>query len=723
MHAQTASDGQWRFPALQNFEEKVPEKFAQAIIVFEDRHFYRHPGFNPGSLLKAALRNYKAGRVVSGGSTLSMQVIRMWRNKERTWKEKCIEVLYSMRLEMRYKKREILALYASYAPFGGNVVGLDAASWRYFGKDASHLTWAEAATLAVLPNSPSLIHPGKNRALLMEKRNRLLNRLLQRGVINEFEWSLSLLEPIPEKPLPMPGYAYHLHGKPKFSGQKVTTNIILSLQKEVERVLNMHHGHLSSSGIHNAAVLVVDNRTGNVLSYAGNIPVTREENDVDMITAERSSGSILKPFLYAAAMEEGLISPNQLLADVPINIDGFRPSNFKKDFTGAIPASDALAKSLNIPFVLLLQEFGIEKFLRLLRQTGFSSLRYTSDHYGLSLILGGGEVTLWDLCHAYMSMAGVLNSYNSKEGAKTIRLLQDEHSRSPLNIPFQPGTIYHVFQAMTRLYRPGIEGYWEQFSSSRKIAWKTGTSYGHRDAWAVGIDPRYTIGVWVGNADGEGHPDLSGTLTSGQILFDIFNLLPQSAEWFLPPHDNMVDAVICKNSGHLAGSHCAEPQMDVLPKNTIHSTPCPYHQKIFMDSESHLRGFAHCHPTAKDTSWFVLPVRMAYYYKRHHADYEDIPPLHPACEQEGHQNEITLIYPQPFTEIGLTTGLNHENKSTVFKAAHLREKSTLFWHLNDEYLGSTTGIHEMKIRTDPGKHKIILVDESGNTLQRFFTIL
>jgi penicillin-binding protein 1C len=340
IQAQIASDGQWRFP----YNNQVPEKFKQSIIQYEDRYFYKHIGINPYSIYRAVKLNIKARRVVAGGSTISMQVIRLVRNgKSRTFKEKLIDIFCALRLEIGYSKNEILSLYVSHAPFGGNVVGLDAASWRYFGRPAKLLSWAESATLAVLPNSPALIYPGKNRDALLRKRDRLLKSLYLSGKIDRTTYNLSLTEPLPLKPFPLPQLAPQLLARvinDHQMGKQVITSLDANLQKQVMRIIAYHHNYLKENKINNAAALVLDVETGRTLCYVGNVdePNKKAEGyDVDIITSARSTGSILKPFLYAAMLQDGLILPNTLIPDIPTQIAGYTPKNYNEGYDGAVP--------------------------------------------------------------------------------------------------------------------------------------------------------------------------------------------------------------------------------------------------------------------------------------------------------------------------------------------------------------------------------------------------
>lgn len=544
LNASIAADGQWRFPA----DKQVPEKFAKCIVAYEDKRFYYHWGIDPLALGRAVQQNFSGGKVVSGASTITMQVIRLYRNKPRTFWQKMVETVLATRLEFRYSKKSILALYAGHAPFGGNVVGLEAASWRYYGRKPDQLSWAEMATLAVLPNSPALIHPGRNRQQLMNKRNALLHKLWQSGEMDKATYDLSCVEPLPDKPHALPQMAPHLlgrfrkdHRREQSSGvTRLRTSLDLETQRNVNDILYRHHLQLRANGINNAAALVLDVESGNALAYVGNVfnPDNPEmESYVDIIQAQRSPGSTLKPLLYAGLLNDGIILPHTLMPDVPTQIAGYTPMNFDHTYDGAVPASRALSRSLNIPAVRMLQQYRAERFLGLLQQLGITSMNKTARHYGLSMILGGGETSLWELSGVYASMARTLmhlEQYNGKydaddyhaPGYRTNTTLPSKYAPAKFGL-LDAGSIWYAFQAMEEVMRPGEEMIWQHFSSSRRIAWKTGTSFGFRDGWAIGVTPQYVVGVWVGNADGEGRPGLTGVTTAAPILFDIFRVLPQ----------------------------------------------------------------------------------------------------------------------------------------------------------------------------------------------------
>ncbi|HEX9187047.1 MAG TPA: transglycosylase domain-containing protein, partial [Vicinamibacteria bacterium] len=414
--ASIAADGQWRFGVA----DAVPEKFAAAITCFEDRRFYSHPGVDPLALARALASNLRQGRVVSGGSTLTMQVVRLARKgRPRTLVEKAVEVVLAVRLSLSVSKAGVLGLYAAYAPFGGNTVGLDAAAWRYFGREARQLSWGETATLAVLPNAPSLVHPGRNRGLLLAKRNRLLDALHARGAIDAMTAVLAKREPLPPAPERLPMLAPHLvervrageRGRPFRAGDAspwVRTTLKRDVQERAAEILRRQRRTLAENGVWNAAALVLDVPTGEVLAYVGNQwpPGPGEHGEhVDVVPARRSTGSVLKPLLFASMLEAGEVLPAQLVPDVPTHVGSFHPENFDRAYSGAVPAAQALARSLNVPAVRLLRAHGVDRFSAVLRRLGVTTLDRPGGHYGLALILGGAEGTLWDVTGVYAGLA------------------------------------------------------------------------------------------------------------------------------------------------------------------------------------------------------------------------------------------------------------------------------------------------------------------------------
>ena len=730
--AQIAKDGQWRFPKT----DSIPEKFEICIINFEDEYFYKHPGFNPISIFKAFKQNINSGEVKRGGSTLTQQVIRLSRKgQSRTYLEKIKEIILATRLELRESKAQILNFYASYAPFGGNVVGIDAASWRYFNRNPHQLSWAESATLAVLPNAPSLIYPGKNQKQLLEKRNRLLKKLLNKEIIDSLTYNLSIAEGLPLKPYPLPQIAPHLLQKIAKSnyGERIKTTIDFKLQDQANNLVYNHYNLLKQNEIHNISVLVLDVNTRQVLTYIGNSPTTKKnQKDVDVINKPRSTGSILKPFLYAAMLDAGDLLPNTLVADVPTQFGNYVPENYNKEFDGAVPASRALSRSLNVPAVRMLKNFGLDRFHHYLKELKLKDVKYNANYYGLSLILGGAESNLWDLCKSYASFSSTLNHFNETSSeyysnefceptffaSETI----DFGKKSTEKTVFDAASIYLTYQSLKEVNRPEGDDNWEFFDDSKQIAWKTGTSFGFRDAWAIGTTKNYVVGVWVGNADGEGRPGLVGVQAAAPILFDVFNLLPNS-DWFSKPFDEMSEISICKESGFRAGQHCENKLQQFVQNSGLKTKPCPYHILVHLDTTKSHQVNSSCEDLSavSNTSWFILPPLMEFYYKSKNPFYKPLPPFRNDCVG-NEQISMQFIYPKDNTIIFLPKDLNGEINELILKIAHSKPKTKIYWYLNNRFIGKTTDIHDLAIIPKDGKHVITAVDEFGNEIKRTIQI-
>ena len=715
--ARIASDGQWRFPPRNT----TPEKIKECLITFEDKHFYHHWGVNPFAIGRAFYQNVKNKRIVSGGSTLTMQTIRLARNESRTFREKLIEMIWATRLEFRASKEEILSMYISHAPFGGNVVGLDAAAWRYFGHSADDLSWAESAMLAVLPNAPAMIHLSKGRKTLLDKRNRLLKQLLEKKTIDSSTYELAISEPLPDEPHPLPHIAPYLVSRfyQERNGEYSRSTINKGIQTQVEDLAERWSNEFGRSDIRNLAILVIDIPSNQVVAYCGNVHFDRKQggNQVDVIQAPRSTGSILKPFLYYAMLQEGSLLPDMLLPDVPVNINGFTPQNFSMQFEGAVPASEALARSLNIPAVTMLQRYGVPKFHSFLQQIGLKTINRSSSHYGLSLILGGAEATLWDVTNAYAMMGRSLLQLPQR----SCSLLLPTSRITESTDPFQPGAVWQTFDALKEVNRPE-EIDWKSIPSMQTIAWKTGTSYGFRDAWAVGVTPRYAVGVWVGNATGEGKPGLVGAQTAGPVLFDIFSLLPSSS-WFTRPAGIFVEAEVCRKSGHLKGRFCDETDTLLVLPAGLRTEACPYHHLVTLSADESQRIYENCantEPTLRK-SWFTLPPVWEWYYKQHHPEYKPLPPFKAGCGEDTFQ-PMQFIYPPMNARIKLPKQLDGSKGFLTVELAHNNPNATVFWHLDETYQAQTQDFHKISLQPAAGKHSLTAVDGEGNTISTTFFV-
>ena len=707
--ARIADDGQWRFPATNNYSEK----YIACVLEYEDQQFFRHIGFNPIAFIQAIIENARAGHVVRGGSTISMQVVRLARkNKPRTYSEKMLEVVLALRLELHYSKKSILDLYAAHAPFGGNVVGIDAAAWRYFHTTPDRLTWSEAATLAVLPNAPSMIHPGKARERLLDKRDDLLLRMTTSKVycprryhvprLSYDDYELALMERLPDRPFDMPQLAYHylMDQEKTRKGQQIHSSIDYRLQKNVIDIMERHHRVNALNQIENTAVYVLDYHKGEILAYVGNNANAAGAAMVDMVKAQRSTGSILKPFLFAAMLDEGTLLPTMMLPDIPMTLSGFTPKNYSGQYWGAVPADQALQHSLNAPFVHLLKEFGHQRFHSLLKRLNLSGIVFDADHYGLSLIVGGAESSLYDLVNAYAMMAKELATGEDLS-------------------PFTTEAIAVTFDVMRGLTRPSNQTGWSGFSSAKQVAWKTGTSFGFKDAWTIGVTDHYVIGAWVGNSDGEGRPGLTGVGVAAPLMFDVVSLLNDTYSHPASTPES-IEVEVCAASGYPSTELCPETKMVMMPDVEVKTGTCPYHKKIFLDSTRQYQVLPDCYPVDQRCyeTYFVLPPVMEWFYKKHTAMYRSLPALYPSCATAHPDDLMAFIYPKSDARVVIPIGIHGDRQQVVFEIAHRTPQKKIYWTMNDVFIGQTQWNHQMPIDVERGTYILRCVDEDGVELRR-----
>lgn len=734
--ASIAQDQQWRFAPV----EHLPQKYQHALLLFEDQHFYHHPGINPFAIARAFRNNLQAGKVTGGGSTITMQLARMLRRDAaektppRNIASKMIEALRALQLEWRFSKDEILIHYASHAPFGGNIVGLRAAAWRYFGRSPEDLSWAESALLAVLPNSPGLIHPGRQRDHLKNKRDRLLLRLHQKKYLSALDYELALLEPLPERPQTLPQDAAHLLDTltARYPSQKIFQSTLdAHIQRTAKQIAARHAVRLANEGVHNIALLVIDHQTQQTIAYVGNQAWQQASNyspDVDIIQRPRSTGSILKPLLYGLMLQEGDITPTSLIADIPTQFGGYSPKNYDRNFRGAVPAHYALAHSLNIPAVRMLRSYGIGRFQQALTRMGMTTLFRPADDYGLTLILGGAEGTLWELTGIYARLAARARDGDQvQQYAPSFLVNENIAARQPIANTFSQGAAWLSLQALIEVARPGSDNYWRDFSGSQTIAWKTGTSYGLRDAWSIGSNGRYTVGVWVGNAGGEAATFISGQSSAAPILFDVFDALP-SVNWFAKPQHALKTISVCKVDGFLAGGQCDAMDSDI-PRASHFETVTPFHRRIHLDINEQYRVHSDCEAVSnmRAKEWFVLPPVQEFYWRQHHSDYKSLPPWRADCLKNiavfDNDQPIELLYPHEESRVYIPTDLDGQRSRVVLKAVHRDANARLYWHVDDAFVGETRVFHDREVSLEPGLHKLLILDQQGYQLQRTFRVL
>lgn len=710
-------DEQWCF-LPQN--KSIPSKLEKAVLTFEDRYFYQHPGFNPVSIIKAMLRNIKAGKVVAGGSTITMQVCRIAQPGSRTLLKKLRELLQALKLEILYSKKKILSLYLNNAPYGGNIVGIRAAAYKYFGHEPEQLSWAEAALLAVLPNAPAQLSPGNNQQRLIAKRNLLLHKLADAGYMDAHTCQLSCLEPVPASKRKFPCEAPHLTrlAAGRQDEPEIITTLDLELQNLVERSIDFRSAYLQENGIRNLAALVADNRTGEILVWIGSQDFYDEQSSgqVDGVLASRSPGSTLKPFLYALAIDDGLIVPETKIHDVPTYYSGFQPENANKGYEGWVNAREALVRSLNIPAVRLLNLYGYDRFYHHLKDAGISTLFRPASGYGLTLIIGGCEVNMLDLAALFSGLA----NYGS---FKPLHYLQNQPEPETVQL-LSPGSCWQTLNIISELKRPGSEFYWHQYNNQARLAWKTGTSYGHRDAWAIGVNPQYTIAVWTGNFNNESNPSLSGAASSGPLLFTIFNALPKDSQnsWFTMPANEMQEREVCSLTGLAPSKWCPRDTI-LVSRRAKPLRLCQVHQPFQVTIDGKNTVCSKCWQNSKhETRVFSLyPPQVKKFLLLNGYPVHDIPPHRADCPTIT-RDLLQIDYPQPGALIFLPRDIDLRQQKLTPQISGYSPEIRLFWYLDDEYLGTSIGKENIPLLPDNGTHTLSIIAISGNTASTSFTI-
>ena len=692
-------DEQWHLKSI----DKIPEKLKTAVMVFEDKNFYSHNGVDFSAVIRAVKDNIFEKRR-TGASTITMQAVKMAQPKERSYFNKYLEIVHAFKLEKYYKKDEILKMYLNNAPYGGNIVGYKTASYMYFRKSPEELTWSEAALLAVLPNSPGLMNVEKNREKLIEKRNFLLKKLYEKNFINERQYEISLKEPVPDKRYSFPVLAPHLVRRlvNENKDKKIIKSTIDSeIQKKTEKAVKDYSEFLKLSGINNTAVLIINNKNYEVTAYAGSQDFYDFKNNgqVDGITAKRSPGSLLKPFLYAKVIDEGIAAPQSKIPDVPLYFSNFSPQNANKKYYGMVEMRDALIKSLNIPFVELLKDYGEDKFFYFLKDILNFEDR-NPERYGLSLILGTKEFTMEEIGILYSGLANYGNFKNLKYTEEST-----EEERQLLT----KGASYLTLTTMRELERPGMEKFYRE---KNPVSWKTGTSHGRRDGWAAGITPEWTVVVWTGNFTGEGNPNLTGVYTGGNLLFNILKFLPKTEKDFVMPSD-LEKIKADKETGYRLKYDVSYKEI-FYPKDAKPLKVSPYYKKIFVNKNGEeIDSRDESFNEREEKYILVYPLEVVNYFVRENLDVSNI------FSEKTAKKTIKFIYPKNNLKIIVPKDFDGE-KSLIVKIANIKNQE-LYWYVNKEYAGKSRE-KERSFNFKKGKYEITVISESGETAKINFQV-
>lgn len=715
-----ADDGQLRFAPES---DRLPDKYIKAVTMMEDRRFFYHPGIDPFSMVNSFVCNIRAGKRTRGASTITMQVVRLSNPRRRTYQNKVIECVSAIRLTIQKPKMEILKLYATHAPMGGNVAGIYSASRYYFGKPLEEITWAEAALFAVLPNNPSMINIKKQRPQLKTKRDRLLKTLQSKGIIDSITCVLSVDEPLPSVKSRLPFEAPHFAELALRSSVKdlVQTTLDIKIQKEIENIIQRYSRNYKDYGVANMTALVIDNNTSEVVAYIGSQDYddTINSGRVDGVMALRSSGSLLKPLLTAKALDRGPWVIESKIQDVPTYYGTFSPSNASKEFHGMVTLEQMLIQSLNVPAVRLLYEYGQTDFYQDLKQMGVSSLFRSADGYGLSIILGGAEVRLWDMCRIYSAL--------SNEGLiRQVGILKAMKSQSDSSRLCSPGASWLILSSLSKLDRPENEKYGHLFANQIPVAWKTGTSYGQKDAWAIGVNRQWTVGIWVGNFSGEGNPFLGGAVSAGPVMFTLFRHLTDMIKpfWFQCPEYDLKRMTVCSATGYLPGPACPQTTTVLSPSCAWKTKQCQWHRKVVVDTKSNHEICSRCWEgkETKDTVLLLYPAASAEIMRKR-GFATDIMPVHlSSCTAvRKKKSNLTIEYPVDGITIFIPRSMDEKYQQVVCKASSQTE-SPLLWYLDDKFLGETHDFHNMAILCNPGNHVLSVFDNEGGEERVSFRI-
>ena len=693
-------DEQWHLKV----EDDIPENLRTAVLTYEDKNFYSHKGVDFLAIIRALVNNI-SGSKRSGASTITMQVAKLSIPKKRTYINKYIEMIQSFKIETELDKESIFKLYLNNAPYGGNIIGYGTASRMYFQKEPKNLSWAECALLAVLPNSPGAMNVEKNREKLIIKRNYLLDKLYTNEKLTKEQLTLAKREPLPKIRYSFEKVAPHLARRLYNSeNQKVIkTTIDIDLQKKMQEVVKSYVNYTQIEGITNACMLVVENKTRDVKAYIGSQDFMDMQNagQVDGIIAYRSPGSILKPFLYALSIDEGLIAPESLIQDVPMFFANFNPQNANKKYMGMVEARQALIASLNIPFVHLLNQYGENRFYYFLKDM-LAFKENAPEKYGLSLILGTKEFTVEEIASLYTGLANY-GSYSK------LNYLKGENNK--VRTMFSKGASFLTVDTLKEVVRPGLNNLYRW---KAPVSWKTGTSFGKRDAWACGMTPDYTVIVWVGNFSGKSNDNISGVISGGRLLFNVFQELNNSTKHFMEPYYDLKKIEVDRETGYRIDFDGIDKKTIKYPKDAKPLKLSPYYKKIYVDEndveiDSRSPSFVNSH----EKIIMNYPLEVVNYFIRENRDVSQI------YHTNSKEKSIKILYPTPNLRILLPKDLDKEQKLIV-KIANLKNQD-IYWYIDKEFL-DLDKTFEKEVTIGTGEHTLTIMSEDGEIAKTKFVI-
>ncbi|HEY8388225.1 MAG TPA: penicillin-binding protein 1C [Parasegetibacter sp.] len=716
VHAFLTSTDKWRMKVESG---DITPLIRKTILAKEDKYFYYHPGVNPVAILRALANNIFKGRRTSGASTITMQVAKMLRPGRRTYVNKAVEMFRAFQLEWKYSKEEILQLYLNLAPYGGNIEGIKSASVLYFDKAPDHLSLAEITTLSIIPNKPSSLTIGRHNDKIIQERNKWLNRFAAEGVFTEKEIQDALAEPLDAYRHKAPAELPHLSLKLKkqSSSPIISTSVNMNTQWKAEKLVSDYVRSLQLKGIQNAAVIIIDNQTHQVVSYIGSADFhnLNDGGQVNGAAAVRQPGSTLKPLLYGICIDEGLLTPKAVITDVPVSYDGYTPENYDKQFNGYVTMEYALEHSLNVPAVKALQQLSIEPMIKSLTDCHFESIRKTQNSLGLSMVLGGCGANLEELTGLFSAFA-CEGLYYRPVYTKT------EKSTTGKRI-LSSGATYMINEILSKINRPDFPINWETTAKLPKIAWKTGTSYGRRDGWAIGYNKRFTVGVWTGNFSGVGVPGLSGANIATPLLFRIFNTIDYNSEntWFQQPEDCDI-RMVCAETGLPPAPHCRNIVTDYFIPLISTTKTCEHQREIAVSPDETISYCKTCQPsTGYKLKWYpVVTPDMQEYFEERKIRYDKIPPHNPGCERIFREGAPVITSPRN-GDIYYISRKNPEH--LLLRCQTSNDVSRVFWYINNRYYKSAQPGEPVFFAPTEGTVKISCTDDKGRNRNISITVV
>lgn len=705
INAFLTNDQKWR---MKTELEEISPLLQKTIVAKEDRHFYSHPGVNPFAVIRAFFSNIFHMRRMSGASTITMQVAKMLEPGKRNIWSKTREMFRALQLELKYSKKEILQLYLNLVPYGGNIEGVKAASLLYFKKNPDHLSLAEITALSIIPNKPGVMVPGRNNDFIVKERNRWLERFADRKVFSQKEIEDALAEPLTATRGTVPHYIPHLSYKLKKTGSDIIkTNIILNTQLKTEKLVEDYIRIQRLKNIRNAAVVIIDNKTHKLITYVGSSGFydTTDGGQVNGAAAVRQPGSTLKPLLYGMCFDEGLLTPKTVMTDVAVNYDGYAPENYDDKFNGYVSVEYSLEHSLNIPAVKGLRFLGHEKMIQKLSNCNFTQVQKDRRKLGLSLILGGCGTTLEELTALFSSFAN--NGIYVKPTFIQTDTVQQEV------IVISPAATFMINEILSKVNRPDFPVNWTATEKMPKIAWKTGTSYGRKDAWSIGYNKNYTVGVWCGNFSGAGSADLSGANTATPLLFKIFNTIDYDSdeEWFTQPQDCDIRQ-ICSETGLVPSAHCSSITTDYFIPLISSTKTCENRQEIMISRDEKIAYCKSCAPASGyKKKWYkITEPDMQAWFEENRIAYEKIPQHNPECELIFKGAAPVITSPVNGTEY-LINKRDPEPLQLTCKTAN--DVSKVYWYINNKFFKSCNAGEKQFFVPEEGPVKISCTDDKG----------